>query len=138
MSKPYVAVVEKEPDSAFGVWFPDMEGCFSATDTFDEMSASAADALRLHVEVLQSSGWPVPSPRPLDEVRLDQEVQESMARGAALLLVPLLADAGRTVRVNISMDKGLIDQIDQAASARGLTRSAFLAQAAREKIANAA
>jgi len=87
---------------------------------------------------LQSSGWPVPSPRPLDEVRLDQEVRESMARGAALLLVPLLADAGRTVRVNISMDKGLVDQIDQAASARGLTRSAFLAQAAREKIANAA
>jgi metal-responsive CopG/Arc/MetJ family transcriptional regulator len=48
--------------------------------------------------------------------------------------VPLLTDAGRTVRVNISLDKGLIDQIDTAASARGLTRSAFLAQAAREKI----
>jgi metal-responsive CopG/Arc/MetJ family transcriptional regulator len=52
-----------------------------------------------------------------------------------LFAVPLLADAGRTVRINISLDKALVDQIDTAAAARGLTRSAFLAQAAREKIA---
>ena len=51
-----------------------------------------------------------------------------------LFAVPLLADAGRTVRINISLDKALVDQIDAAASARGLTRSAFIAQAAREKI----
>ena len=44
------------------------------------------------------------------------------------------ADAGRTVRINISLDKALVDRIDSAAAARGLTRSAFLAQAAREKI----
>lgn len=138
MSKPYVAVVEKDPDSAFGVWFPDVRGCFSATDTLEEMPASAAAALRQHIEVLQSSGRPVPPPRPLDEVREDKEVRKSMALGAALMLVPLLADAGRTVRVNISLDKGLVDQIDLAATARGLTRSAFLAQAAREKISNAA
>jgi metal-responsive CopG/Arc/MetJ family transcriptional regulator len=52
-----------------------------------------------------------------------------------LFAVPLLADAGRTVRINISLDKGLVDQIDAAASTRGLTRSAFIAQATREKIA---
>jgi metal-responsive CopG/Arc/MetJ family transcriptional regulator len=45
-----------------------------------------------------------------------------------------LADAGRTVRINVSLDKALVDQIDEAAEARGLTRSAFIAQAAREKI----
>ena len=36
MSTHYVAVIEKEPDSAFGVWFPDVEGCFSAGETVDE------------------------------------------------------------------------------------------------------
>ena len=41
----------------------------------------------------------------------------------------------RTVRVNVTVERGLLDQIDEAATARGLTRSAFLAQAAREKIA---
>jgi len=37
--------------------------------------------------------------------------------------------------VNVTVERGLLDQIDEAATARGLTRSAFLAQAAREKIA---
>lgn len=138
MPKVYAAVIEQEPDSAFGAWFPDILGCFSATDTLGEMPASAADALRLHVEAMQSAGFPVPEPRDLDQVRADREVQEALSRGAAMMLIPLLADAGRTVRVNISLDKGLVDQIDHAASARGLTRSAFLAQAAREKISNAA
>ena len=34
----YVAVIEKEPDSAFGVWLPDVEGCFSAGDTVKRQS----------------------------------------------------------------------------------------------------
>ena len=46
MSTHYVAVVEKEPDSAFGVWFPDVEGCFSAGETLEAAVANAAMALR--------------------------------------------------------------------------------------------
>jgi hypothetical protein len=36
----------------------------------------------------------------------------------------------------VTVERGLLDQIDEAAKARGLTRSAFLAQAAREKISS--
>jgi metal-responsive CopG/Arc/MetJ family transcriptional regulator len=39
------------------------------------------------------------------------------------------------VRANLSLDAGLLDAIDEAARKRGLTRSGFLATAAREKIA---
>ena len=131
----YVAVIEKEPDSAFGVWFPDVEGCFSAGDTLDEAVANAVAALRQHAEAVESAGRRVPLPRSIDEVLRDEDVAASIEGGAVLFAVPLLADAGRTVRINISLDKALVDQIDTAASARGLTRSAFLAQAAREKIA---
>jgi len=134
MMTQYIAIIEKDPDSAFGIWFPDMEGCFSAGDTLAETSANAAAALRQHVEALQSAGRPVPSARAIDDVLRDEDVQAAVAAGAVLLAVPLLSDAGRTVRVNVSLDKGLVDEIDAAASARGLTRSAFLAQAAREKI----
>ena len=52
----YVAVIEKEPDSAFGVWFPDVEGCFSAGETVEEAVANAAAALRQHVEAVESAG----------------------------------------------------------------------------------
>jgi len=129
----YVAVIEKEPDSAFGVWFPDVEGCFSAGDTVEEAVANAAAALRQHVEAIESAGRRVPPAHSIDEV-LEEDVAASVEAGAVLFAVPLLADAGRTVRINISLDKALVDRIDAAATARGLTRSAFLAQAAREKI----
>jgi predicted RNase H-like HicB family nuclease len=131
----YVAVVEKDADSAFGVWFPDVEGCFSAGDTLDEAVASAAQALRQHVEVLQSAGRSVPPARSIDALLDDGEVKAAVTAGAILFAVPLLADAGRTVRINVTIDRGLVTQIDEAAAMRGLTRSAFLAQAAREKIA---
>jgi predicted RNase H-like HicB family nuclease len=134
MTTQYVAIAEKDPDSAFGIWFPDVEGCFSAGDTLAEAATNAAAALRQHAEALESAGRPVPTARAFDDVLHDEDVQEALAAGAMFLAVPLLSDAGRTVRINVSLDKGLVDQIDAAASARGLTRSAFLAQAAREKI----
>lgn len=131
----YLGVVESEPKSAFGIWFPDMPGCFPASDEFDDLPRIAAELLRQHVEALESNGRVVPDPRSLGEVLVDPKVVEAMARGATTMMIPLLADPGRTVRINITMDRGLLDQIDEAANARGLTRSAFLAQAAREKIA---
>jgi predicted RNase H-like HicB family nuclease len=130
----YVAVIEKDEDSAFGVWFPDVEGCFSAGETIEEAVANAAVALRQHVEAVESAGRRAPAARPIDDVLRDEDVAAAVEAGAILFAVPLLADAGRTVRINISLDKSLVDQIDAAATARGLTRSAFLAQAAREKI----
>src|SRR5215475_11312736 len=135
MSTHYVAVVEKDADSAFGVWFPDVEGCFSAGDTLEEAVANAAAALRQHTEALESAGRPLAAARHVDAVLRDKDVRTAVKKGAVLFSVPLLADAGRTVRINISLDKGLVDQIDAAASKRGLTRSAFIAQATREKIA---
>jgi predicted RNase H-like HicB family nuclease len=134
MSTHYVAVIEKDADSAFGVWFPDVDGCFSAGDTLDEAVVSAGTALRQHAEALQSAGKDVPNARDVEAVLHDKDIKAAVKAGALLFAVPLLADAGRTVRINVSLDKALVDQIDEAAEARGLTRSAFIAQAAREKI----
>jgi hypothetical protein len=57
-----------------------------------------------------------------------------IGEGESAVMVPLLLDAGRTVRANVSLDAALLDAIDAAAKERGLSRSAFLASAAREKI----
>jgi hypothetical protein len=67
-------------------------------------------------------------------LRGDPEIAAAIAEGAALAIVPLLRDAGRPAKANLSIDAGLLAAIDEAAEARGLTRSAFLATAAREKI----
>ena len=80
------------------------------------------------------TGEALPPPRSVEALRADPEIAAALAEGAALAIVPLLLDAGRAVRANLSLDAGLLDAIDEAAKAHGLTRSAFLASAAREKI----
>ena len=59
---------------------------------------------------------------------------EELAQGGTFALVPLALDTGRPAKANLSIDTGLLEAIDEAAEAKGLTRSAFIASAAREKI----
>jgi hypothetical protein len=76
----------------------------------------------------------LPRQRTLEALRADSDVATALAAGAAVVLVPVLRDSGRSVRANLSLDAGLLEAIDEAADAHGLTRSAFIATAAREKI----
>jgi predicted RNase H-like HicB family nuclease len=94
----YVAVVEKEADSAFGVWFPDVEGCFSAGESLEEAVGNAALALRQHMEALGSAGQRVPAARGVAEILRDKDVKASVKTEAVLLAVPLFADTGRTTQ----------------------------------------
>ena len=54
--------------------------------------------------------------------------------GDTAVLIPLVLDAGRTVRANLTFDAGLLEAIYNEASRRGLTRFGFLASANREKL----
>ena len=130
----YVVVVDGEP-GAYGIWVPDMPGCTSMGGTMDEALRRAQEALRLWAEDAIADGESLPEARSLDAVRNDPAVVEELAGGAALAIVPLVLDAARPAKANLSLDAGLLAAIDEAAAARGLTRSAFLASAAREKIA---
>ncbi|RBO54111.1 CopG family transcriptional regulator [Rhodovulum sp. BSW8] len=125
----YIGVVHQEGDSAFGIHFPDVPGCFSAADALDDLLPNASEALALHLE-----DEPLPEARSLDAVRTDAEVARDLEAGAFLLAVPFFRLSGRTAKANITMDAGLLAAIDQTAKERGLTRSAFLADLARREI----
>lgn len=113
---------------AYGVTVPDLPGCTSGGATIDE-------AVRLWVEDARADGETVPQPRAAEAVRSDPDVAAALGEGAALAIVPLILDSGHAAKANLSLDAGLLAAINEAAAARGLTRSAFLASAAREKIA---
>ena len=120
---------------AYGVVFPDLPGCTSMGRTQEEALANAVDAAREWTQaVMETNGGKAPRPRTLDALRNDPEVVEALNEGAAFVIVPLILDAGRPAKANLSLDVGLLQAIDEAAEARGLTRSAFIASAAREKI----
>jgi hypothetical protein len=50
------------------------------------------------------------------------------------VLVPVVLDKGRIVRANLTLDAGLLEAIDAEAEKRGLSRSAFVASLARERL----
>jgi len=129
----YIALVDGKA-GAYGVVVPDLPGCTSAGATTDEALHNTVEAVRLWVEDAIDDGETLPTPRSVETLRADPEIAAALKDGAALAIVPLLLDAGRPVRANLSLDSGLLDAIDEAAKAHGLTRSAFLASAAREKI----
>ena len=125
----YFALVDHDAASAFGVRFPDLPGCFSAADEEEDIVKNAIEALHLHLEDEEP-----PKARNIDDIRQDPEVASALREGAYLLAVPLVTAKRRVVRVNLSLDKGTVEAIDAAAEQRGLTRSAFVAEAAQNEI----
>ena len=103
-------------------------------ETAAEAAENAMEAVRLWAADALDGGETLPAARPLDEVLADGDIKNAIARGAITTLVPLYLERGRATRVNISLDAGTLAAIDDAAGRRGLTRSGFVAEAAREKI----
>lgn len=128
----YTALVHQEGDSAYGLTFPDLPGCFAAADNWDAISTAATEALDLWFE-----DQPDVKPAPLDAIRKRPDVAKAMAEGAVLLPVPYISADTAVERVNVTMERSLLRAIDETAKARGLTRSSFLASAARRELVGA-
>ena len=108
-----------------GVTVPDLPGCFSTGDTFDEALASVVEAIDLHLEGITEDGGDVPLVRTIDEHRAN-------ADGVwASVEVDVSRFDGRAEKINITVPRNLLAKIDTYAKSHGATRSGFLADAAR-------
>ena len=117
----YPAIIERA-DKGFSVFFPDLPGCTSAGATLQEAALGAEEALSGHLAVSVEHGDDVPSASDLDAIERDPDVEEVgriLVRGER---------PGRAVRVQISMDEGLLARIDRVAEGN---RSGWLAEIAR-------
>ena len=128
----YVGVLDGA-ENVWGVRFPDIDGCVGGGDTPEAAIADATAALREVAEYRRSANRKLPPPSSVAQVLARRDV----AAGESIVLIPLLLDAGRTVRANLTLDAGLLEAVDQAAKQRGVSRSAFVADAAREKLLRA-
>jgi predicted RNase H-like HicB family nuclease len=120
----YPAIIERAAEG-FSVFFPDLPGCTSAGRTQQEAARNAEEALAGHLIVSVQFGDAIADPRDLDAIERDPEVDE-----AARILVRA-ERPGKAVRINVTLDEGLIAAIDRVAS----NRSGFLADAARAALA---
>ena len=131
----YVALIDGKR-GAYGVVFPDRPGCTAMGRSVDEAIRNAGEALAEWVGDERAAGRAIPAPRSVEAARGDPDIAEALADGAVLALATLVLDTGKPARANVSLDSGLLAAIDEAARENGVTRSAFLAAAAREKIAS--
>ena len=115
----YIALVDGRSGS-YGLTVPDLPGCTSAAATIDTVLRKATEAERLWAEDALADGERLPKPRSIEAIRADPEVAAALAHGAVLAIVPLVRDAGRPVKANLSLDAGLLAAIDEASAARGL------------------
>ena len=126
----YIAAVHKEPDSVFGVSFPDFPGCITAGDTIDEAKNMAHKALPFHIKGMLEDGDKIPDPSSLEDIMADPDYADAVA----FLVVTVSDPKARAVRVNITVPENTLQQIDAVAKRRGMSRSSFLVHAAQNAI----
>lgn len=128
--KIYYALVHKDAGSAYGISFPDLPGCFGASDSEGDLAAAAQTALALYAQDEPS----LPEPRSIPQLQGDRAIKAELAAGAVLLAVPLIVVA-RKARYNVMLDVDLVAGVDYQARALGISRSEFLAASVRAHLA---
>lgn len=121
----YPAIVERA-GNGYSVFFPDLPGCTSAGRSVEEVYHNAEQALAGHLLVCDEEGEAVADPTSLDDLERDSDIDE-----VARILV-MVEKPGKAVRLNITLDEGLVAAIDRVAK----NRSGFLAEAARNALAS--
>lgn len=127
----YFALFADQPEGGFTVTFPDVAGAISEGDDLEQAWFNAREALELILEARAEAGEPLPAPRTMDAT-----VALAVA-GEAVLLVTGAAPAN-AVRINVTMDEGLLERVNRRVEETGQSRSAFIAEAVRKSLRESA
>jgi predicted RNase H-like HicB family nuclease len=118
----FVALATSDPGGGYRATFPDVPECVVNAPDIAELLSAARHALSTHLKRAADAGEDWPKPTPIEKIELTAG------------MIPLLVDFAvedTPVRVNISLGERLLQRLDAAAEARGMTRSGFIAQAVR-------
>lgn len=132
-TKYYLAIADRLPGEAhWSITFPSLQGVTSVAEKFADVMRQAKDALATAIEDMEEDGEALPP-------SVEEDALPEYDRGAfhdpRTLLVPV-ETRGRALRVNVSLDEGLLARIDDVSKRTGLSRSALLARGARMLIAS--
>lgn len=131
----YLTLVHADKDG-YGFTAPDVPGFTAyAAGPLDVAVKVAKAVLAHHLAAIVDVGGTIPKPRAPEAIKADSDFAGDYEEADYIVMLPALLPFGRSKRVNLSLDENTIELIDEAAQARGITRSAFVAQAARALIA---
>lgn len=129
----YIGLIHKDPDSDFGISFPDFPGCVSAGRTLDDVRAMGAEALEFHIRGMIEDGEPIPPPSPVAVIETLPEYRDGLP---VIITVPDLP--GIPVRVEIVLSRDMVAGLDDLARRRGVSRASILRDAAHRAVDPAA
>lgn len=118
----FVALARSASTGGYAADFPDLPGLTVEGADIADLVVSAREAVQKELQRLTDEGLDWPKPAALDAFQPQAGV------------IPFIVDVAvedTPVRVNISIGERLLKRIDQAAETRGMSRSGFIASAAR-------
>ncbi|WP_354682377.1 type II toxin-antitoxin system HicB family antitoxin [Cupriavidus necator] len=125
--------IHKEPGTVYGVTVPDIPGCHSWGESIEDAIRNAKEAISGHIATLAELGEQVN----ITCSRIDDLVAKEEYAGAiwALADVDVSRLDTRPERINVSLPRFVLRQIDMYVEKRHETRSGFLARAALAALA---
>lgn len=118
----FVALVNGSASAGYQARFPDLPDCQAEGRDLGELLVNARAALTRSLEAMAGAGEAWPTPTPL----------EAIVAPAGDVAIPVdVSIDDPPIRVNISLGERLVQRLDAAAEARGMTRSGFIAQSVR-------
>ena len=69
----FLVIVEKNGEGYFA-FCPELQGCYTQGDTYEEVLGNIKDAIRLHVEDRMESGEKIPQPESVSLTSLEVAV----------------------------------------------------------------
>ncbi len=117
-------------------YFPDVPNVAAGGETVEEAIVNATDGLYVALRGMAEDNAPLPVPSSLpvamEKVRAEREGDGlPFPKESLFQYIPAPELNNVPVRVNITIPRGILHEIDRKAKAHGMTRSGFLATAAQ-------
>jgi len=124
----YLGVAEPGPNN-WAISFPNFPvGVFTVGDTFADLMAHASDALASAIEAMEEDGDPIPESYSGNPELTGYDPADYHDPHVVVVSVPVNA---RSVRINVTIEDGLLARLDHLAERSHANRSALLARGAR-------
>ena len=125
----YFAVFEPY-DGGFSVYYPDLPGCTSCGDDFEQAQKKAKEALHLHIYGMEKDGDDVPNPTEVKNLRIDEETQEGYIISPITIYPEIFKNEqdNKAVKTNVTIPAWL----KEIAEHENVNYSAILQNALRE------
>ena len=121
----YVALVASGDSGEYRARFADLPDCTADGANLAELLVKARQALLARLEAIAAAGEAWPTATPIERIEAK----------AGEIPIPIdVAVDDPPLRVNISLGERLLQRLDAAAEARGMTRSGFIAQSVRASL----